>query len=345
MKEFGSDFHEITDFQLEKSNAARFPLAYWLLADGRQCILALLMQYEWKRIWMPEYFCYNIIEYLQKNTCIDIVFYTDYPGNDDECTIPNLSFREGDVLFRMNYFGLRSFRSTKKVPVPVIEDHSHDLIGDWAKNSDADWCIASLRKIIPIPEGGVLWSPKGLKLDKHPVQTSFNEELTQKRWQAMEEKNRYLKGEEVDKETFRSIYIETEDAFDEFGLSPIDERSREFLERFDIDSWYDAKKRNWQILSNLSINDGVQMLGPEMDTLVPFSLVLLFDDNIRRDRIKRKLIESSIYPAVLWDVPDGVHQNVKALSTGMLSIHCDGRYDKIDITELYNRINSIIQND
>lgn len=316
-----------------------------LMADGRQCIEVLIQRNRWKRLWMPEYFCYNIIEYLQKNTGIDISFYTDYPGNDDDKVISNLTFREGDVLLRMNYFGLRSFRSTKDIPVPVIEDHSHDLVGDWAMNSDADWCIASLRKIIPIPEGGIVWSPKNNKLIFHLVQTAINNDLAQKRWRAMEEKGQYLRGIIDDKELFRSLYIETEEALDELDISLIDEKSRHYLESFDLGNWNITKKKNWEILSRLDSNTGVQVVRQESENLTPFSLVLLFGDETNRERVRKKLIESSVYPAVLWYVPDGAHDEVRSFSKRMLSIHCDARYGENDIEELYNTINTIIRND
>ncbi len=345
MKEFGSDFHTIDKFVKDAPCGMPFPDRYRLTADGRQCILELVRHYKWKRLWMPEYFCYNIIEYLRNNTETEIVFYVDYPGYDDRSSILELPFLEGDALLRMNYFGMRAYRSEKDIPVPVIEDHSHDLVGDWARHSDADWCIASLRKIVPIPEGGIMWSPKGIPLNAHPVQTSFNEELARKRWRAMEEKSKYLKGEKVEKDSFRILYLETEDAFDELEISSIDERSRRYLERFDINSWYDAKKRNWQILSNLSSNGGVEVLYPEKDTLVPFSLIILFDEEGKRDRIKKKLIEEFVYPAVLWNVPDDVHRYVRDFSRKMLSVHCDGRYNESDVKELYSKINTIIQND
>lgn len=345
MKEFGSDFHLIDSFNSEQRHLTDMYRDAVLMADGRQCIEVLIQRNRWKRLWMPEYFCYNIIEYLQKNTGIDISFYTDYPGNDDDKVISNLTFREGDVLLRMNYFGLRSFRSTKDIPVPVIEDHSHDLVGDWAMNSDADWCIASLRKIIPIPEGGIVWSPKNNKLFFHLVQTAINNDLAQKRWRAMEEKGQYLRGIIGDKELFRSLYIETEEALDELDISLIDEKSRHYLESFDLSNWNITKKKNWEILSRLDSNTGVQLVRQESENLTPFSLVLLFDDETNRERVRKKLIGSSVYPAVLWYVPDGAHDEVRSFSKRMLSIHCDARYSENDIEELYNTINTIIRND
>lgn len=345
MKEFGSDFHLINSFTSEQGHLTDMYRDAVLMADGRQCIEVLIRQFRWKRLWMPEYFCYNIIEYLQKNTGIDISFYTDYPGNDDEKVVSNLAYREGDVLLRMNYFGLRSFRSTKDIPVPVIEDHSHDLVGDWAKNSDADWCIASLRKIIPIPEGGIVWSPKNNKFFFHLVQTAINNDLAQKRWRAMEEKGQYLRGIIDDKELFRSLYIETEEALDELDISLIDEKSRHYLESFDLGNWNITKKKNWEILSRLDSNTDVQVVWQESEDQTPFSMVLLFDEETKRERVRKELIESSVYPAVLWSVPDGVHDEVRSFSKRMLSIHCDARYGENDIEELYNTINTIIRND
>lgn len=345
MKEFGSDFNTIDGYQTNESSLIKDYKNVLLMANGRQCIEALIRILKWKRLWMPEYFCYNIIEYLQKNTGIDIVFYNDYPGNDDEMVISNLNFQDGDVLFRMNYFGLRYFRSEKQIPIPVIEDHSHDLTGDWATNSDADWCIASLRKVIPIPEGGILWSPKGHSLDFKSETTRINDELAFKRWRAMDEKDRYLRGKIIDKESFRLSFVETEDTFDVLDMSSIDKRSMEFLQSFDLSLWNSTKKRNWEILVGLASNNRIKVLRPERDDMVPFSLIILFENEMQQERIRRELISSSIYPAVLWHVPDHSHDEVRSFSKRMLSIHCDGRYKEKDIEELYNTINTIIRND
>ena len=345
MKEFGSDFQIVKSYQVGKALLMGIYHDEVLFADGRHCIEALIRQYCWKRLWMPSYFCYNIIEYLQRKTGIEIVFYIDYPGNDDRKAISELCFQKGDVLFRMNYFGLRSFRSTKEIPVPVIEDHSHDLIGDWARNSDADWCIASLRKIIPIPEGGIIWSPKGYKLDCNPGQSASNMALAQKRWLAMEEKGKYLAGLADNKDSFRGLYLETENALDDLEISCIDESSRTFLFHFDLDAWYMAKKRNWKVLSELSSIKGITVVLPESEELTPFSCVILFKDHLERERVRRQLIEASIYPAVLWNVPENVDREVNSISKRMLSIHCDGRYNESEMQYLLNTINTIIQND
>ena len=152
MKEFGSDFHYLESYNSGRAHLTDVFRGSILLADGRQCVVALIHQYGWRRIWMPDFFCYAVIDTIKKQTGIEVVFYEDSPL--DEAKVETFHFEDGDVLLRMNYYGMRDKRSNKNISVPVIEDHSHDPFGHWALYSDADWCISSLRKSLPLPEGG-----------------------------------------------------------------------------------------------------------------------------------------------------------------------------------------------
>ena len=152
MKEFGSDFHYIAPTGGSDTLQDFFPSANYY-ADGRQALIDLYRSQGWQRLWMPEYFCYDVIESL-KEAGLELVFYTDYPDyHDDSKAIEAIQrkghFRPTDAILRVNYFGTRSYRDVEKLNIPVVEDHTHDLIGGWAINSHADWCIASLRKSLP----------------------------------------------------------------------------------------------------------------------------------------------------------------------------------------------------
>ena len=174
----------------------------------------------WQRLWVPEYFCYDVIASL-KEAGLELRYYADWPGKDDGEN-DNLDLRQGDAILRVNYFGMRSYRSVEKLPVPVVEDHTHDLIGGWAMNSHADWCIASLRKTLPIPEGGMLWSPVGLRLPEMPERSEENERIAVTRWEAMRLKARYLAGEDVEKAAFRAGFVDTEEYFDRAEVCALD---------------------------------------------------------------------------------------------------------------------------
>lgn len=291
---------------------------------------------------MPDYFCYEVIETIKEQTGIEVVFYADNPLKEGK--VEKLPFKDGDVLLRMNYFGLRDVRRNTDIPVPVIEDHSHDPFGHWALYSDADWCISSIRKSLPLPEGGMMWSPKGLELPEVSQSSEENENVAVVRWEVMEMKAAYLDGEEVSKEEFRKKYTETEEWFDQAEPSQIDERTKKFISKqFDLNLWLGVKRKNWSLLKGLVSTDKCKVIRPEHESCTMFSLVLLLDSKTQRDKVRRSLIENCVYPAILWNVPITASEESKSFSERMLSIHCDGRYNEEDIKQLAGILNKVLE--
>ena len=332
MKEFGSDFHYLP---IRESTGlvigGYFPDALYY-ACGRQPIIDLYKQNDWKRLWVPEYFCHEVLATMRRNG-VNCCYYPDYPLANDREIVLSLPYEAGDALLRVNYFGLRSKRNNDGIPVPVIEDHTHDLIGDWATNSDADWCIASLRKTLPIAEGGLLWSPKGRKLKIVPDALPENSVLASSRWEAMRKKTLFLNDVIEDKNEFRPLFLSTEDHLSELSIASIDEETSNYLERFDVEQWYREKKRNREALKDCCKNIS-KVLEPEDSSCNPFSLTLLFDSAESRNGFRQYLIDNSVYPAILWHVPDDTTPEIADFSRRMLSIHCDARYNKEEMMQL-----------
>lgn len=342
MKEFGSDFHFIDSYDSGRAHLTDVFRGATLLADGRQCIVALIRQYGWRRLWMPDYFCYEVIDTIKEQTGIKVMFYEDNPLLEGQ--VENLPFEKGDVLLRMNFYGMRGQRCNKKIPCPVIEDHSHDPFGHWALYSDADWCISSIRKILPLPEGGMMWSPKGYCLTIALQPSDENEQIATTRWEGMEMKTAYLKGENVSKEEFRKRYTETEEFFDKAEPAVIDSRSRDVVsKKLDINLWQGAKRKNWLLLKSLVNQDSCKVLTPEDEFCTAFSLILLMQTKEQRDALRKRLIEAYVYPAILWMVPESASESSKDFSERMLSIHCDGRYTEEDVRQLAGILNNAIE--
>ena len=342
MKEFGSDFHYIETFNSGRAHLTDVFRGAVLLADGRQCIVVLIRHYGWRRIWMPDYFCYEVIETIKEQTGVDVVLYEDSPLCEGD--VEKLPFEEGDVLLRMNYFGMRDLRSNKNIPVPVIEDHSHDPFGHWALYSDADWCISSIRKSLPLPEGGMMWSPKGHERPNVPQSSDENDKIAAIRWKGMKMKAAYLLGDDVSKDEFRKKYTETEEWFDTAEPTLIDERTKQFISKqFDLNLWLGAKRKNWERLSSLANKDHCEVMIAEHESCTMFSLVLLMESKEKRNKLLKELIESCVYPAILWNVPEEASEASKDFSQRMLSIHCDGRYNEEDIRLLADILNQALE--
>ena len=343
MKEFGSDFHYVDFYNSGRNFLTEFLGRATFLAAGRQCIVSLIRQYGWQRLWMPDYYCYEVVGTIKEQTGIEVVMYEDSPLKEGH--VETLPFEEGDVLLRINFFGMRYHRSNKSIPVPVIEDHSHDTSGPWALYSDADWCISSIRKTMPLPEGGIMWSPKQLKVESSNFRDSREcKDVAEMRWQAMEMKAAYLRGEDVRKEEFRKRYTETEEWFDHAEPAFIDERSRRTIsESLDINLWVWAKRKNWKLLYSLINKDHCQVITAEHDSCTMFSMVLLMESKEQRDALRKRLIDVSVYPAILWNVPDGVSPASEDFSERMISIHCDGRYSEVDIRRMAGILNKELE--
>ena len=332
MKEYGSDFHYIQpDDSAVKIFSCFYPESVFY-ASGRLALIDLYKKMKWNRIWVPDYFCYEVLGSLEQ-AGLNLEFYTDCPLFNEDNLMLSLPFKDGDVLFRVNYFGLRSRRSNSSIPVPVVEDHTHDLIGDWARNSNADWCIASLRKTLPLAEGGVLWSPKGFKIPASPEVTEANEMLASRRWNAMRQKAMFLDDKVKDKSDFRTELISTEEQFNSMKVSALDAKTADYIERFDLNQWYLRKRENWSILKDI-VTDAFRTLEPENPNCNPFSLTLLFNEEEQRNHYRQTLIKKNVYPAILWAIPSQKRSELKHFSGRMLSIHCDARYGINDMIKL-----------
>ena len=343
-KEYGSDFHRCDHDFRGASNFFDVMGCTRMYACGRHAIDAIIKHGGWKRIWMPAYFCYEVIGHLMVQ--FEVELYDDSPLNiNDDEVVRGLPFKEGDVLLRTDYFGLRKWRTNKGIGVPVIEDHTHGLTTDWALRSDADYCIASLRKSLPVAAGGILWSPKGKQLPDDIKTSEECEKMADIRYQAMAMKAEYLK-KGGDKDAFREKYIDSEEQIDNLALSGIDHESEEITRAMNVRMWTDLKADNWYLCKEL-LDKRFNVMEPEGGMIVqPFSLVLLMNSAEERERLRRYMIQHQIYPAILWRMPeDSEFGEAKDFSERMLSVHCDIRYSRKDITEMCNLINGFYDTD
>lgn len=341
--EYGSDFNYI-EFE-EKGLKIELPKNAKYFGCGRYAINYLISHYFdlglWENIYMPEYFCYEVIESIKK-TGINVKYYSDYPLANDNEVISNLLFEKGDVLFRMNYFGIRDFRDNSEINIPVIEDHSHNLFSNWSINSNADWCVGSLRKSLPIPDGGILWSPNEDHELAPIVLTDEHKLLSETRFKAMLMKKAYLENDfDEDKNEFLGKFKETEVSFANNQISGISDISKQIIQEVpkDLDSF---KKRNHDYIKSLLNMTNIEIVNSIEN---PFSLVLLFKSKENRDSLRGFLIQNDTYPAILWVVEKSNAQNeIIEFSERMLSIHIDFRYTTNDMIKMSKIINKGIEN-
>lgn len=346
--EHGSDFHYLGT--QSKDTRTDLPDGL-LLASGRDAMRCLLQhghaERGWSRLWLPSYFCQDVVRSMESwGGAVEL--YRDGPG-EEGTGLASAALQSGDVVLLVNFFGLAAKApALPALPdgVVVVEDHTHDPWSDWARSSNADYCVASLRKTLPLPDGGILWSPRGHPLPAAPPLSPIHEARAAERFAAMALKAYYLAGGPLDKDSFRRHYIRTEARIDEGPVSAISPYAAELSHGIDAVQWREARRSNFDVLSaELAGTHAVSLLPPASGT-VPYMAQLRLRDAGERDRLRAGLIQERIYPAVLWPLKELVSGPVPEehleLSRRLLGIHCDGRYDADDMLRVAGVIRTLL---
>lgn len=318
--ELGSDFHLTGE-----TGGAGFPWdtgphSYW--GCGRDAIRALFEwgreQHGWRTLLMPSYFCQDVVASTLRTAPVQV-----YPmGPVSGATV--VPGRSGDVVLIPAFFGAPP-RVRVEGPAMTIEDHSHDLLASSVLESQADFAVASLRKTLPLPDGGVVWSPRDRKVPPEQPITGQHASSALLRLSAMILKRDYLRGEAVAKPAFRELSVAGEMTLASGPPSGMSAFSRERLHTLPLQEWRSQRARNHAALrSRLLTIEGIEVLD------FPFAVMLLFDDPALRDRVRGRLIDAAVYPSALWPLDDpaveGLPREDIALSRRILSIACDQRY-------------------
>lgn len=339
--EYGSDFSFCEAFFEERSEDVSAQQELWIwehahkTACGRQAFRALeehlFAQQSKRRLWLPSYYCQEVLAAF--SACWQTALYECLPGQAFPA-LPINQLQPGDVVFVCNTFG---YWKQPDISLPdgclLVEDHTHAFSAQWATQSKADYCFASLRKYAPLPDGALLWSPKGHPLPKNP--TTSNERSSELKLRAMKLKSQYLEQIHDEKEHFRTLFLQGEEALvEEKGVVGMSSSSQDLFCLFKWRDWREAKLHNLKLFEE-GLTDwcGGTLLKGETDEL--FSLTIVCEDQEQRDALRKHLIQQSIYPAILWSIaPQQSTEEAHNLSTRILSLPIDGRYHEDDIQKV-----------
>lgn len=351
--EAGSEFHWM---QLAHGPSKPCYLTAAILYSCGRSALAGIIQYGrevlgWKRLWIPSYYCPEVVETIFA-TGISAKFYFDSPV--DRVIVPRDVF-PGDAILIVNFFGVKSreeYAEFFRLGIPVIEDHSHDPWSTWAMQSQASYLMASLRKTLPIPDGGAIWSNNGSPLPSQPLQKGPSSSVPVEKIEAMLLKTLYLAGKISDKARYLELFNSAKQKLclatidRQCGEEPISELSKGILASFPWRAWRARRLANYRRLrQQVPEQSGMKVLDSNGQDGCPFMMTLLFPSRKKRDQMKKRLIEHSVFPAIIWPI-EGSHtwasERAKILSGQILSIHCDGRYSLADMDKITETLSQCI---
>jgi hypothetical protein len=327
------------------------PTAYW--HSGRDALRALVSLHptRFARVYFPSFYCQDVPIAL-RNDGVEVHVYPDAPV-EPVTLLDGLDLRTGDAVVVSNTLGLRG-ASPVRAPLPngvtLVEDHSHDPFSPWARSSQAAFAFASLRKWVPIPDGGCVWSAQGLDVPQPPALDDAHAAITLRRLSGMLLKSSYLAGQAVDKASYRELLVTGEEQIAHGRPGAMSPVSRGLLSALPMATLRRRRLANFaQTRDLLHGIRGLEVLGPSgahADQAVPFAVTLALDSAERRDALRSALAQERIYGAVLWPLDASLHSGVPAahvtLSKQVLSIHCDHRYDALDMQRVSETVRRVL---
>jgi hypothetical protein len=298
-----------------------------LWGSGRAALRALILTKRWRRIWIPSYLCPEVREALED---IEVATYVDHPLRSPGGLPASVS--EGDVVFRVNYFGLRGAEEADRSSGEVIEDHTHDPHGPWARASRATFALASLRKTAPVPDGGVLWSPARASLPRELEPTAAHLAAADAKLEAMRMKTQFLRGGPVAKSDYRTLSKAADARIG--SLSGPHPETRAFFDRTSPLALAAARRAAWEKLAKAT----TRTVAPRGE---PFALVLDLETEKHRDAVHHALVAEGVFPSLLWPLSWWrSDRESREVSKRLLSISCDFRYPSEVVDEVVSLLQS-----
>ncbi len=348
--EIGGEFHWM---EWPQGRAFEWPEPRVLYALGRDALEGLwrhlVSTREVRRLIIPDYFCQEIAD-AWASRGIPLGRYRDNPGWLHPRWSDLADAGPGDVVLAVNYFGVRprgtwSAWEGREMGALIVEDHTHDPASAWARHSEADYAFASLRKVLPVPDGAVLWSPQGHLMPDAPSRMPSSGSAL--KLAAMLLKRQYLAGAqepERTKEMFRGLQSEGECQLADSRSAALTVWSRTLLASGYPQSWREKREKNVRrFLDLLPERDSFRPLFRDWpEGACPLAVALVFATHRERERVRLRLIASDIYPTILWRLGREGSREAQQLSSRVLCLPTDQRYGRSEIERVARALSEAV---
>jgi hypothetical protein len=341
--EVGGDYH----YQdIKEDNYIPWPKDSIFTATGRMPIVLLNNTFFKGRVLhIPNYFCEDVVDFWLENEVVIKRYNVDPINSRPEIGL--IDAVDGDMVLAVNFYGLGepefwNHWKQENQGVFLVEDHTHDPFSDWAINSNADFAFSSLRKTLPIADGGILWSPIGVSFDCL-VLPKINYAASLK-LAAMHLKKRYLDfGSPEIKSLYRSLQILGESELSRQDVSGISDESMRVLSKGYPLVYRERSIDNSRVFSELIKKDFAKYIlkNPISSGAGSFGMVLIFEDQLLRDKIRNKFITNNIYTPIHWPIHKSNDEFSIDFSSKILTIPLDFRYSIADVALVADIFNAM----
>lgn len=294
----------------------------WTLHNARSALHALWAATKPQRIWLPAYVCEEVATAVPAG--VDVRFYPLDDALSPRIDVLSPQVRNGDHVLAVDYFGRppsSDFVSLvrERPEVGWIEDRAHAL--DPADGAWGDWLLYSPRKLIGVPDGGILVArqkPLPFLTTVPPSDLAF----------VLPALERFEDRDETDNQRWYASYLHAEQTM-RVGVQAMSRLTFEILNTADAHADAELRRGNYRVLHR-RLREWAFLPGPD----VPFA-PLGFPVRVKSaDALSRRLAELRIFAARHWrTLPSdpAVFASEHRLAKELLTLPCDYRYNEADM--------------
>lgn len=337
----------IDDFTLPFMNGEKYNINFYQNARNATEALCLYLKSQISSVILPDYVCSTVSDSINR-AGIDVIRYhlnKDFQFDIEEINQLMKDYSEADkkpVLYIVHYFGKALDSSLVALAkewmskgYTVFEDITMSIFSkDDGNFGFGNYIIGSLRKWLPIPDGGFIASKNLL-----PEVPEFEDisRYCYYSYLAQEMKRDYIRGGETDKvlkEDYMRHYKKSIDyLFSDYTIYPVSGITEKYLSNYSCENIIAKRKANYKYFyEKLADIDFVKPLIPVSDNYLPFGMIVTTNN---RDELLSFLVSKDVYCNVHWRLDyEGLGEEAKLLSSSIMTIPCDQRYGTKDFDRI-----------
>jgi hypothetical protein len=327
---------------------------YTFVEDGRQAIKKVLLEIkdvQKLKCYLPSYLCHSILQ-----PFIEIGLNINFYGHTHPLRAEIDDDISDSIILIIDYFGTEFFEGKKIKELlengnKVIIDVTHSIFDKTRRllSHDNLFYISSLRKVLPIPDGAIIFHSKDFNYPGLNYSLNITPMLN-----AMLLKNMYLSDMiellQINPLEMKSFYLSLSKNSEEdkdkqvIHINPISPISLMILSHISFDTILEQRNVNLFTLYDKIINKKLFLFCYE-SIKSPFIFPIYLNNNRIREELRHKLIINNIFPPIHWEVQKIVPEKFvyeHQLSNRILSIPIDQRYSTIDMQRIINILNQDI---
>ena len=294
----------------------------WLLHNARSALNALLASTSPPRIWLPAYVCHEVANCIPAG--VQILYFPLDERLDPRVDYLASHIKDGDFVLAVDYFGRPAKADFVELVcarpmVGWIQDCAHAL--DVGGAAWGDWLLYSPRKLVGVPDGGILVSrhkPMSVLTTRPLKDLSF----------MLPSLERFEDRDELNNRQWYAAYVEQEAAMG-VGSDAMSRLSIAVLKTCDAKADGDTRRTNYALLHK-RLQEWA-FLPDAAGSFVPMG----FPIRVRSaDRVVARLAASRIFAARHWrDLPIQPNEFPieHAIAQELVTLPCDYRYGEQDM--------------